>query len=136
MIDYKLISTPTFQSNFETNAPTIISWIKNNPGKTYQQIATGTGFSLGIVQDFCNILANMGLALEVAGGSGETVVWHVSDWSSELESNIQNARNWLDTHNNQLMTHMQADLGVPYEIAERLGYFLQVEGSAMRLTAV
>lgn len=132
--DYRIVQVATFQNQFEVKSPALLVYVKNNPGLSVEQIATNIVEDEGETRDILQTMELMGLITQPTGDAGVSVVWHVSDWAVELEGEIQNARNWLDTHNNQTMLQMQSDLGITYEIAEKLGWLLEIEGSGKRVT--
>ena len=75
------------------------------------------------------------IIVSATGGAGILVHWHVSDWADEIESNLPDARTWQSNNNGALMSIMQSDLGLSYEIAEILGWILEYEGTTKRADA-
>ena len=134
-IDYRLVQVATFQTKFESKSPAILNYVKNNSGSTVSEIATGTGESEADVEIVLRVLNQSSILVSATGGAGELVYWHSSDWAAALESNVDDARTWQANHNGALMTQMAADLGLPYEIAERLGWILEYEGTSKRADA-
>lgn len=132
--DYRIVKSTTYQTNFESESPAILNFIKNNPGSTISEIATGTSRTDGEIRDITQLMEIMGLVINATGENDISVIWHVSDWANALETNIQDARNWLDTNNNQLISKMATDLSIPWEIAERLGWLLEYEDSGHRVS--
>ena len=130
--DYRLVQVSTFQTKFESKSPVILTYIKNNPGQSSAEIAVGTGELLSDVNMVLRVLELSSMIVSVTGEFGSLVHWHVSDWADEIESNLSDARTWQSNNNGALMSTMQSDLDLFYEIAEILGWILEYEGTSKR----
>ena len=133
--DYRLVQVATFQTKFEDKSPGILTYIKNNPGQSSAEISIGTGEIVADVNIVLRVLELSRMIVSATGGAGILVHWHVSDWADEIESNLPDARTWQSNNNGALMSQMQSDLGLSYEIAEILGWILEYEGTTKRADA-
>lgn len=133
-IDYRLSQASWYRDQLISNEPTVYNWINANPGKTATEITTGTGLSQLLVDAILEFQKLVGFIQGATGNDG--VMRHYAnegDWVTVLRSNIAAARTWLDSHNNGLVSAMATDLGLSWEIAERLGWILEYGLYAKRI---
>lgn len=131
-IDYRLTQTATYQNYVETNSTTVLNYITTMPGSELSEIVTGTGINELIVKTVLEVLKYSYLVVSATNENGISEHWIAEDWVSLIKTNIQDARNWQDTHNNGLVSAMATDLSIPFAVAERLGWILEFEGTSKR----
>jgi predicted transcriptional regulator len=133
--DYRLVQVATFQTKFEDKSPGILTSIKSIPGQTTSEIASSTGDTEADVNIVLKVLEQSSIIVSATSEAGILVHWHVSDWSNEIESNLADARTWQSNNNGALMSTMGNDLDLFFEIADRLGWILEYEGTTKRADA-
>ena len=130
--DYRLIQIAAFQTKFQDKSPSILSYIKSSPGEDVSSISSGTGESITDTEMVLHVLEISQIIVAATGIDDGLRYWHSEDWANSLSSSLGQARTWQSNHNGGLMSEMATDLSIPYEIAERLGWILEYEGTSKR----
>ena len=133
--DYRLVQVATFQSKFKDKSPGILSYIKSNPGQTSTEIASGIGEIEADVNIVLRVLELSRIIVSATGGAGILVHLYSQLPKNSLDLDLTDARTWQSNNNGALMSLMQSDLGLSYEIAEILGWILEYEGTTKRADA-
>ena len=127
-MNYKLVDAGIYNALFNQKSVAIRASIKATPGQSVQEIATDTGDTVQNVEIVTETMETIGTAIRRTGiklNKETLVVWNAADFSDAVESNLQAAVQWVDDNPNGLMSDLQQDLGVTYEIAMALTTALQ-----------
>jgi hypothetical protein len=128
----KVFRPVTIATLMDTNEEMIFSYISSNSGSSLQEISTGTGLSLTLVEQVMQILLDQELVIGRRMVTAEDLFWTASAWMEEILNNRAAARTWAQNPSNdgKTITEMASDLSVNEEVASGLARFLMLEGNA------
>lgn len=135
-MDFQLVESATFNSQFITLVVTVRSAIVATPGLTFEELAAVIGESESTTAVIVETMQVIGIAIVRTGIRAEvevSVIWNAANFSDEVETNLSAANTWINNNPNGLLSDMQTALGVNYEIAQALGMAMERSAKIRRV---
>lgn len=128
MTNYLITQTATAQTLINTNLGLVYAHIDANPATTRAAIQSALALNADIVNYLIDkVLSPSQVVVRGNNVAGLEFLWTGGDWASALIGNIQAARTWLTTNDNNTTAQMASELGLHEAIAIALAHALQWE---------
>lgn len=127
MADARLTLNTTVQAIIEAEGGTVFQYVNVNPGSNLDEIVAGVAISVVAVEKILTIMNAQGILRSVPDANGEIKYYSASGWEMEMTSHIVDARTWMDSNDNGLVSQMAIALSVTTEVALALGRMMEQE---------